>query len=57
MSLTDDQWQDMWEAIKRIEYASDIYTLKNRTLKSREIIKKEVEKIKTLIQSVVGQLE
>lgn len=52
MSLTREEWGKMWESIKIIEYASDA-TAKT----SRLVIKREVEKIKKQIESVIGQME
>ena len=54
MSLTRDQWCEMWESIKRIEQISHNF-LKAEPTKSA--IKYEVNKIKTLIQDVIGKME
>jgi hypothetical protein len=53
-SLTRDQWCEMWESIKRIEQISHNF-LKAEPTKSA--IKYEVNKIKTLIQDVIGKME
>lgn len=47
MSLTRDQWLEMWAAVKFIEMHE---RLSNKS-------RKETQKIKELIQQVVGQLE
>jgi transcription initiation factor IIE alpha subunit len=47
MSLTREQWEEMWKSIKYVEMHEQLSN------KSR----KETQKIKDLIQSVVGQME
>lgn len=56
MSLTRNEWEEMWESIKRIEQMATI-TL-NRLRKIHILaIDTEVVKIKKQIQSVIGQME
>lgn len=55
MSLTRDEWAQMWESIRKIERLADYLYFTNR-LRSIEI-KSEAQKIKNQIQSVVGQME
>lgn len=47
MSLTRDEWIEMWKSIKYVEM--------HETLSKAS--RKELKKIKDQIQSVVGQLE
>lgn len=53
MSLTRAQWEDMWEIVKKIE--ANAKTLK--TPITRQRILNNVERIKSLIQLVIGQME
>lgn len=53
MSLNRAQWEYMWETVKKIE--ANAKTLK--TPITRQRILNNVEVIKTLIQSVIGQME
>lgn len=53
MSLTRDEWIQMWYSIKRIEGYIDF---KPPSL-NKNGIQKDVELIKEKIQSVVGQME
>jgi hypothetical protein len=55
MSLTRNQWLDMWKHIKRIE--ETVIGDANMLSVKRQRIINEVYRIKELIQSVVGQLE
>lgn len=48
MSLTKEQWIEMWEAIKRIEYQAK---------ENRIALRKDREVIKQMIQSVIGKME
>jgi hypothetical protein len=45
MSLTRDEWAQMWDAIKVIQYNAPA------------VIKPEIEFIKQKIQKVIGQME
>jgi len=55
MSLTRNQWLEMWKHIKRVEETviGDAHMLSIK----RQRIMNEIHRIKELIQSVVGQLE
>lgn len=54
MSLTRNQWINMWEEIKKIERLTfSIHT----TARKKEEILIEVGKIKGKIQEVIGQME
>lgn len=53
MSLTREQWVEMWKSIKKIEAQS--YGLISEAKK--KIILAEVKKIKKQIQEVIGQME
>jgi hypothetical protein len=55
MSLTRDEWLQMWESIKKIERLAD-YLYFTNLIRSNEI-KRECEFIKKQIQSVIGQME
>lgn len=52
MSLTREQWLEMWISIKKIE--SEIYFFPMRNVR---VMRPEVDKIKSQIQSVIGQME
>lgn len=54
MSLTREQWEEVWRSIKEIE--KDARSLKVSTWQ-RESILEEVKFIKEKIESVVGQQE
>jgi hypothetical protein len=61
MSLTKDEWVEMWEYIKHIEYeakalASTSIKYQNRNYYSRKILG-NVKMIKDKIQQVIGQME
>ncbi len=53
MSLTRNQWEEMWRSIKLIE----TITKNLNSPKRREVILDEVKFIKDQIQSVIGQME
>jgi hypothetical protein len=55
MPFTEEDWCKMWESIKTIERLSDYLSLNRRDIEIK--MKKEVEKIKVQIQSVIGQME
>lgn len=55
MSLTRDEWSEMWEAIKTIEYTI-IKRLKIFEVNDRPMYD-GIVKIKQLIQSVNGRME
>ena len=55
MSLTRKQWEEIWFSAKTIETLSGLDTI---LLKKREVlIRVEVNKIKKLVESVIGQME
>jgi hypothetical protein len=55
VSLTREQWNDLWDTIKRLEDC----VLEGIPPHSgyRKSAKRQVEKIKSMIQSVIGQQE
>ena len=53
MSLTRDEWCEMWELIKIIEYEIKLPMWEER----RELIEENIKKIKEQIQQVIGQME
>ena len=56
MSLTREQWEEMWAIVKAIKNDSDyLYFTKRRDVSDR--IKRRCERIEELIQSVIGQME
>lgn len=55
MSLTREQWLEMWESAKKIERLAD-YLYFTNLIRSNEI-KVEIRFIKAQIQSVIGQME
>lgn len=61
MSLTRDEWAEMWDSIKKIEFASkDLISTKIEFQNRRHysnLILREVKSIKDKIESVVGQME
>ncbi len=52
--MTNDQWAELWDSVKRIEDIAQKF-LKAEPTKSA--IKHEVNKIKTIIQDHVGKME
>lgn len=52
MSLSREQWEQMWESIKLIERK-----LNELPLYRRQTASEEIKKIKNQIQSVIGQQE
>lgn len=56
MSLTRDEWIDMWKAVKIIEYYAH-FKKHGMAPGVRTIIRPEVARIKRLIESVIGQME
>lgn len=59
MSLTRDEWGQMWEAIKGIEnLTNNVYIGKQLQTSSYHLnLLKRIRFIKDKIQSVVGQME
>lgn len=60
MSLTREQWIEMWGQIKNIESLTNVIkTLAKgeRTKMSCDIIQTELVEIKNKIESVIGQME
>lgn len=61
MSLTRDEWQKMWDSLRKIEFASkDLISTKIEFQNRRHysnLILKEIRAIKEQVQSVVGQME
>ena len=55
MSLTRDQWVEMWNDIKGIERT--VKFCQEMPRGQRAIILSKIEKIKNQIQSVIGQME
>ncbi len=55
-SLTKDEWCQMWESIKRIEFINH-KVWKSKKYKWANDINWEIIKIKKQIQSVIGQME
>jgi len=53
MSLTRNEWIEMWNTVKRIEYL----TKKLRNSITRKKIINDLFYIKAQIQSVIGQME
>jgi len=56
MSLTRDEWCELWESVKRIEY-TNAKVWKAKHYKWANDINWEVNKIKDKIQQVIGQME
>jgi diadenosine tetraphosphate (Ap4A) HIT family hydrolase len=56
MSLTKDEWAEMWESIKTIE-SINRKVWKKKHYRWANNINWEVQKIKKQIQKVVGQME
>lgn len=55
MSLTRDDWMIMWEYIKEIDkLINEDYPLTNA---KKEIINYDLDEIRAMIQSVIGQIE
>jgi len=52
MSLTKEEWVEMWQCVKTIESINV-----SRISSKKDVIKDEVNKMKKLIQSVIGQME
>lgn len=55
MSLTRAEWNDLWNATKRIENNANI--MRNFNKIRAQMILNEVEFIKIQIQKVIGQME
>lgn len=55
MSLTREEWEDLWKAIKSIERDSDYLWFNRRNVSQR--IKNNCAIIKTYVQQVIGQME
>lgn len=55
MSLTRNQWEVMWESVKRIEKINSKFERFN--LIAARDIQAELRLIKQLIETVVGQME
>lgn len=55
MSLTRDEWVQMWNSVKRLEsVVKNSFSLGNP---NRKLALEEIEKVKQQIQSVIGQME
>lgn len=59
MSLTVNQWTEMWDDVKEIERLSTIIPNSTKPmLKVRaDIIRQKTQRIKRQIESVIGQME
>lgn len=59
MSLTRAEWIKMWDSVKRLERLSNelIAQKSPNNLRRGTIIRTEVNKMKTQIESVIGQME
>lgn len=57
MSLTRDEWEKMWKAVKQIENDNKFLTACHPESKACKAITRNVAKIKQQIQSVIGQME
>lgn len=64
MSLTREQWLQMWASVKLIEgsaNSSEDYPMNNffKVLHRSQLknIKREIKKVKVQIESVIGQME
>lgn len=55
MSPTREQWLEMWESIKKIE--SDSQALKTTNILRYRSMLINIDRIKSLIQDVIGQME
>jgi len=55
MSLSHQEWKQMWEAIRAIE--DSVKTFNSMNMLKVRIIEKEINFIKDKIESVVGQME
>lgn len=53
MSLTREQWIEMWDSAKKIEVNAN----KLKSPPTKQVILYEVKKIKEQIQEVIGQME
>lgn len=53
MSLTRAQWEEMWKHAKNIEHAASFL----KSPPTKQTIQWEIQKIKELIQEVIGQIE
>lgn len=56
MSLTRDEWLEMWEAVKDIELAYNENAIPPHS-GHRRSVKKAIVEIKKKIQQVIGQME
>lgn len=56
MSLTRDEWIDVWERLKRIE-RTNLKVWKAKHYKWANSINWEVQRIKEKVQQVIGQME
>jgi diadenosine tetraphosphate (Ap4A) HIT family hydrolase len=54
MSLTRDEWVQMWNAVERIENA--VRRAIHPTSNDRKIALEEIQKVQEQIQSVIGQM-
>jgi len=60
MSLTREEWKEMWKSIKKIERTfisiPDVTTTRQK-IRDIVVARLEVDKIKNQIESVIGQME
>jgi hypothetical protein len=55
MSLSRDEWEELWEIVKGMERDADYLEFRRKDVADR--IRRQCERAKTLIQSVIGQME
>lgn len=55
MSLTREQWLEMWDKLKRVE--KDVKFAVEMPLIKRQRVLNNLEHVKIQVQSVIGQME